>query len=47
MVSHHATTFGGHEHSGSGDIMVLVFHVIFQEYGTKGSSNFMGRRPSR
>ena len=24
MVHHHAATFGGHRHCGSGDIMLLV-----------------------
>ena len=34
--------FGGHRHSGSGDLMVLDCHVIFQKYAAKVSSNFMG-----
>ena len=32
---HHSAMFGGHRHCGSGEIMVLVFHVILQEYVIK------------
>ena len=34
--------FGRHRHSGSGDLMVLDCHVIFEKYAAKVSSNFMG-----
>ena len=34
--------FGGHKHSGSGDIMVSVCHVILQEHVIKGSFDFIG-----
>ena len=47
MVSHHPTRFGGHRHNRSGDIMVLVCHVILQGCMTKGSSNVMGGSSSR
>ena len=48
MVNHHhSAMFGGHRHCGSGDIMVLVFHVILQEYVIKRLLEFMGRIPSR
>ena len=36
MVSHHPAKFGDHGHCGSGDIMVLVCHVILQSHFTKG-----------
>ena len=29
IVSHTPANFGGHKDRGNGDIMVLVFHVIF------------------
>ena len=44
-MSHHPAKFGGHRHYSSGDIMVLVFHLIFQYHVIKGLSNFMGRSP--
>ena len=40
-----STMYGGHRHCGSGDLMVLVCHVILQR--VKGSCDFMGRSPSR
>ena len=36
--------FGGHRHCYSGDIMILVCHVI---HVIKGSCDVMGRSPSR
>ena len=42
-VSHHPTKFGGYEHCGSGDIMVLVFHMIFQDNVIKESCEFIAR----
>ena len=47
MVSHHPTEFGGHGDCGSGDIMVLVWHMILQENVLKGIFNFMGSTPLR
>ena len=32
MVRHHPVDFGGYRHCGSGDIMVLVFQVIWQDH---------------
>ena len=45
-VSHHPATFLGHKHCGSGDIMVLVCHVISQDRMTKRWSNIMGESTS-
>ena len=42
MVSHTPAKFGGHRHHGSGDIMVLVCHVILQDLAIKGFRDFMG-----
>ena len=39
--------FGGHRQCSSGDIIVLVFHVISQDHAIKGSCDFMGRSQSR
>ena len=32
----------GHNHAGSGVMMILVCHMIPQDYVIKGSSDFMG-----
>ena len=45
MVSHCLAMFGGDKHSGSGDTMVLVCHVISEDVMIKGSFDFMGRKP--
>ena len=42
MLSHHAANFGHHENCGSGDIKVLVSHMILQDHAIKNSSNVMG-----
>ena len=42
MVSHHPAEFGGHKHSGSGDIMFSDCHVIEEDHMTKGSCDFIG-----
>ena len=42
MVSHTPAKLGGHRHRDSGDIMVLVCHVILQNLAIKGFCNFMG-----
>ena len=39
--------FDSHIHSHSGDIMVLVYHVISQDYLSKRSCVFLGWSPSR
>ena len=36
-ISHHPTKFRGRSHCDSGDIMVLVFHVISQDHVIGGS----------
>ena len=36
-----------HRYCGSGDIMVLVCHMILQDHVIKGSRHFMGRSPPR
>ena len=46
-VSHHANRFGGHRHFGSGDLIVLAYHVILQDYVIKGLYDFMVRSQSR
>ena len=46
MVSYHSVKFGGHNHSSSGVIMILVCHVILQVDVIKGSYDFMGGSPS-
>ena len=43
MASHQVAKFGGHKHSSSGDIMILVYHVILQDHMIKGLSDFMGK----
>ena len=35
-VSYYPEEFGGHSHSGSGDIMFLICHMISQEHVRKG-----------
>ena len=34
MISHQSFRFGGHRQSGSGNIMVLVCHVILEDHVT-------------
>ena len=47
MVSNTPAKFGGYRDHGSGNIMVLVCHMISQGQLSKGSSNINGRNPSR
>ena len=47
MVSHHSAKFRGHEHCGSGVVMVLVCHVTLHDHVTKELDNLMGSSPSR
>ena len=35
-LSYHLAKFGSHRHCGSGDIMILVYHVISQDHKIKG-----------
>ena len=46
-MSYHPTKLGGHSHSGSGAIMVLIYNVISPDDVINASCNFMGRRQSR
>ena len=46
-VSQHPAKFGDHRHSGSGDIMVLICHVISQGHVMNWSYELKGRNPSR
>ena len=39
---YNSANFGGHRHSGSGDINILNFHVIWQYHGIKRSRESMG-----
>ena len=41
------TKFGGHRHSGSGDVIVFVYHVILQDHLIKALCDFMVWSPSR
>ena len=45
-VSYDSVKFGGQIHSGSGDIMILVYHVILQDHLVKELCDFIGRSPS-
>ena len=42
-VNHDPTKFGGHRHCSSGEIIVLVCHVILQGDVIKVSFDFIGR----
>ena len=44
QVNYRLANFGGHIHSDSGDIVVLVCHVILKVQVIKGSCDFTGRR---
>ena len=46
-VGYHPPRFGGLKPSDSGDIAVLVCHVISQDHVIKESCDFIGRSPSR
>ena len=45
-ASYQPAKFGGHRQYGNEDIMVLVCHVILQDYMMKESCDSMGRSPS-
>ena len=47
MVNHQLVNFGGHRHGGTGDMMILVRHVILQDHVIQKSCEFMGRIPLR
>ena len=38
--------FGGHRHCSSGDIMVLVGHIILKDHMLKRSSGFLDKSAS-
>ena len=40
IVCHHPAKFLGHSHYGSGDVMVLICHVITQDHVITGSCDF-------
>ena len=46
-ISYHSVKFGGHRHSGSGDIMVFNYHVTLQDHMIKELFEFMIWRPSK
>ena len=46
-VGQHPAKFGGQKHTDSGDVVVLVCHVIFQDQVVKGSWDFTGMSLSR
>ena len=46
-VGYHPSKFGGHRHSGRGDIVVSFCHMILQDHVIKGSCDFMGSIPSK
>ena len=47
LYGYDPTKFGDHRPYGSGDIIVLVCHVISIDHVIKDSFDFMGRSPSR
>ena len=47
MVSLHPTKFGGHRHCDSGDIIVLVCHLILQDHMIKVSYGTLWERGRR
>ena len=46
MPSHHPAKFFGYRYCSSGDIMVLVGHVILQDYVNNELGNFTVRSAS-
>ena len=46
-LSYHSAKFYSHRDCGSGDLMVLVCHMISLNHGIKESCDFMGRSSSR
>ena len=42
MLSDHPAKIVDHKHCGSGDIIVLVSHVILQDHLIKAPCDFMG-----
>ena len=46
-VDYHPAKFDSHRYCSSGDMMILVCHVILQDHVIKGACDFMDRSPSR
>ena len=46
-LNYQPAKIGGHNYSGSGDIMFLVCPVILQDHVIKVSCDFTGKKPSR
>ena len=46
-VGYHTVKFGGRRHSDFGDIVVSVFHVIWQNSMINGSRDFTSRSLSK
>ena len=46
-ISYHPANFARHRNCSSGDIMIIVYHVILQDHVIKGSCDFMDRSPSK
>ena len=42
-LSHHAATFSGHRHFGSGDMMVSIYHVTLKDHVSKALNGFLVR----
>ena len=47
MLSHQPAKFGWHGYCGSGNKLILGYHVISQSHIIKGPFDFMGRNTSR
>ena len=47
QVTYHPAKFGSHRHCDSGDMMILVCHMILEDRVTKKLSNFMSGSQSR
>ena len=45
LVGYYPAKFGDHQHSSSGNLMVLLCHEISEDKTIKESYNFMGRSP--
>ena len=43
-MGYHSGKFGGHRHSGNGDIMIFVDQVALQDHVTRALREFMVRK---
>ena len=41
MVIHHLAKFDDHRHTGSGDMIILTFHLTLKDQVMKASYDFM------